>query len=128
MLLSSCKKYTFGEIDIMAIWHLALGIGVGYFLFRRFLINKADYRKLVNEGAMVIDVRSPTEFAQGHIAQSRNIPLGDLQAALPQLMGKTVIAVCASGMRSGNACAQMKRAGITCYNGGSWGSLNRQLS
>jgi phage shock protein E len=110
------------------MWYILLGIGVGYFLFRQFLVNKADYKQLVAQGAEIIDVREPSEFANGHIPNSKNIPLSKIGAAIPDLQGKTVITVCASGMRSGNAAAQLKRAGIVCYNAGSWASLRAKLA
>ena len=64
----------------------------------------------------VIDVRSPGEFAAGHIPGAYNIPLDQLEQALPSLRtaaerGELAI-VCASGSRSSNACQQLMAAGI----------------
>lgn len=39
---------------------------------------KTDYKKMVSEGAVVVDVRSAGEFASGHIPGSVNIPLEEL--------------------------------------------------
>ncbi|WP_354638270.1 rhodanese-like domain-containing protein [Kitasatospora camelliae] len=64
----------------------------------------------------VIDVRSPGEYAAGHIPGAHNIPLDRLHQALPALREAadrgTVTAVCASGNRSRTACEQLSAAGI----------------
>ncbi|WP_018565996.1 rhodanese-like domain-containing protein [Streptomyces sp. PsTaAH-124] len=65
----------------------------------------------------VIDVRTPGEYASGHLPGAHNIPLGHLDAALPAL--KTTAArgdlliVCASGARSATACRHLADHGIT---------------
>ena len=41
-----------------------------------------DYKTLVKEGAIIIDVRSPMEFQSGHIKGSKNIPLDQLERKL----------------------------------------------
>ncbi|MDX2645402.1 rhodanese-like domain-containing protein [Streptomyces sp. PA03-1a] len=64
----------------------------------------------------VIDVRTPGEYATGHLPGAHNIPLDRLEEAADAL--KTVAArtpllmVCASGNRSAKACAQLARLGI----------------
>jgi len=79
----------------------------------------ADY---LSNGAVVIDVRSPQEFAGGHVAGSKNIPLQQVPNQVKQIekLKKPVILCCASGMRSGQATSFLKNAGIDCINGGSW--------
>ena len=62
--------------------------------------------RLTSQRAQVIDVREPLEYAGGHIAGSRNIPLGRLaSAALPD--GPLVL-VCQSGNRSRQGCLQLQ--------------------
>jgi rhodanese-related sulfurtransferase len=65
--------------------------------------------QLEQGGIELIDVREPDEFAAGHISGSRNLPLAQL-AAVPLPDGPVVL-VCQSGNRSGNAVAQLSRAG-----------------
>ncbi len=78
-------------------------------------LNANQAVQLMNrEKAMVVDVCSPEEFAAGHVAGAKNVPLGDLEAKLPGLVkNKTtpVILVCASGMRSRRAVAIAKKLG-----------------
>jgi len=83
---------------------------------------KVDLKELLNNGALLIDVRTRSEYSSGHVKNSKNIPLDELGKALPKL-GKeqNIIVICASGARSGNAVSMMKKSGFTkCYNGGSW--------
>ncbi|WP_069884237.1 rhodanese-like domain-containing protein [Streptomyces luteocolor] len=65
----------------------------------------------------VIDVRTPGEYAGGHVPGAYNIPLDHLPAALPTLKAAAargdLLIVCASGNRSAAACAQLAAAGIS---------------
>ena len=87
------------------------------------LFKKTDYKKLLNEdGAVIIDVRSPQEFANGSVPGAENIPLGSIPGKTKKIksLGVPIICVCASGMRSGGAKAQLAAAGVDAYNGGPW--------
>lgn len=90
-------------------------------MLERFF-KKTDYRNLIENRAVIIDVRSPQEYAGGAISGSENIPLASLSSKVKELklIGVPVITVCASGMRSGVAKGQLKAAGIEVYNGGAW--------
>tara|TARA_R110002072_G_scaffold232309_1_gene389665 strand:+ start:17008 stop:17307 length:300 start_codon:yes stop_codon:yes gene_type:complete len=90
------------------------------------LFKKTDYQKLLNEdGAVIIDVRSPQEFANGSVPGSENIPLGSIPGKIKKIksLDVPVICVCASGMRSGGAKTQLKAAGVDAYNGGPWAKM-----
>lgn len=86
------------------------------------LFKKTDYKKLLADGAVIIDVRSKGEYSGGAVPGSENIPLGNLAGRMKQIksLQVPVITVCASGMRSGAAKGQLKAAGIEAYNGGAW--------
>jgi len=90
---------------------------------------KADFKQLLSQGAVVVDVRTPEEFATGHIKGSQNIPLHELKGKLAALKSKnkTIITVCRSGARSNVAQKMLMQNGITSVNGGGWNSLNRQI-
>lgn len=65
------------------------------------------------EKLFILDVREPYEYAEGHIAGSTLIPLGQLAnraAKLPK--DRPIVAVCHSGNRSGVAQTMLKRAGF----------------
>ncbi|WP_328893989.1 rhodanese-like domain-containing protein [Streptomyces sp. NBC_00236] len=65
---------------------------------------------------VVIDVRTPGEYAGGHLPGAHNIPLDDLEYALPvvrEVSGRgDLLVVCASGTRSESAGATLARHGI----------------
>ena len=87
-------------------------------------------KELIDQGAIIIDVRSKGEYAGGHIKESINIPLDQLKNNLHKLKDKNkhIITCCASGMRSGSAKSILKANGFTSvYNGGGWYSLNREI-
>lgn len=87
-----------------------------------------DFKALVQQGAMIIDVRTPAEFKGGHVKGAVNIPLQSLQANFSKIpKNKTIITCCASGMRSGSAKSLLKAAGYIVHNGGGWTSLNSKL-
>jgi rhodanese-related sulfurtransferase len=87
--------------------------------------SKVDYAELIKRGAIILDVRSKSEFAGGHVKGSINIPLDTLSEQLAKLKkDKPVITCCASGMRSAGAKSILKQNGFTeVYNGGSWVKL-----
>jgi len=88
-----------------------------------------DYSALVRGGAIIIDVRSPGEFAGGHIKGSKNIPLQELPKKLNSLpKDKVIITCCASGMRSASAKNTLKSNGFKeVHNGGGWMHLKEKI-
>ena len=64
----------------------------------------------------IIDVRTPEEFAAGHIPGAINIPVGEIGARLAELEAsrdKTIVAYCRSGRRAGVALKALHEAGFT---------------
>lgn len=95
-----------------------------------FGLTKPDYAKFLNEGALIVDVRSIGEYATGHIKESINIPLEKMDTGIEKIKNKniTIITCCASGMRSAAAKKILRSKGYTSvYNGGSWSHLQRRL-
>ncbi len=71
---------------------------------------------LQSQGTLLIDVRQPDEYAQGHAPGSTLIPLDQLAQRLPELVGyknKPVALICHSGNRSGKAQKLLQKAGFT---------------
>lgn len=99
------------------------------FLSNLFGFKSVDYKSLIQNGAVIIDVRSPQEFKSGHIVGSLNIPLPALKQSLDKISKeKVVITCCASGMRSASAKSILKSAGYReVHNGGGWMSLKNKL-
>lgn len=77
-------------------------------------VSPAEAVRLMNcEKGVLIDVCESAEFAAGHAAGARNVPLSALAGAkeLPANKALPVIVMCASGARAGRAAAQLRRAG-----------------
>jgi len=94
-------------------------------------IKTIDFAQLVNDGALVLDVRTTAEFGGGHIKGSVNVPLNKLPQYLPKLKDKTkpLIVCCASGSRSAQAMGVLKYNAFTnIYDGGSWYRLNSKIN
>lgn len=87
---------------------------------------KVDYQKLINNGALLIDVRTPKEYAQGNVSSSQNIPLDMISGKLKKIkaLNKPIVLCCASGIRSARATSILKQNGVEAYNGGSWNKFD----
>jgi rhodanese-related sulfurtransferase len=87
--------------------------------------SKVDLGELIAGGAVIVDVRSPGEYASGHLKMAINIPLDALKMKSGKLKkDATVITCCASGMRSSMAKKILLANGFEhVHNGGSWYNL-----
>jgi phage shock protein E len=90
---------------------------------------KVNFKELLQNGATIVDVRTKNEFQGGHIKNSVNVPLANLQDKLSKLKkNKPVITCCASGSRSASARSILKSNGFEdVHNGGSWISLQNKI-
>ena len=81
----------------------------------------------IQNGAIIVDVRTPDEFRTGHIKGSLNIPLNNLPGQLSKVdKEKQILTCCASGMRSSSARHILKSKGfVHVHNAGSWVSLKK---
>jgi rhodanese-related sulfurtransferase len=70
--------------------------------------------RLINrEKAVLIDVSEPEEFAQGHAAGARNVPLNALQGAkdLPSNKQLPLVLMCSTGARAARAASELRKLG-----------------
>ncbi|MDP3759192.1 MAG: rhodanese-like domain-containing protein [Ramlibacter sp.] len=78
-------------------------------------VSTAEAVQLINrERAVVVDVCETEEFAAGHVGGAKNVPVGQLEQRLPEVVkNKTVplILVCASGARANRALGVAKKLG-----------------
>lgn len=77
-------------------------------------VGTAEAVRLINrEKGVLIDVCEPAEFAAGHAAGARNVPLGRLAGAkeVPSNKALPLVVLCASGARAGRAAAMLRKAG-----------------
>jgi phage shock protein E len=83
------------------------------FLFGHGPNNLEHARTLLDEGAVLLDVRTEHEFAERHIEGALNIPVQALANRLRELPSKNhpIVVHCRSGGRSAKAAALLRRAG-----------------
>ena len=77
-----------------------------------------DVKDLPRDGSVtLLDVRTPREYAGGHIEGFRNIPVDELRERLREIEpGKSVYVICQSGLRSYIACRILAGHGYEAYN------------
>ncbi len=101
------------------------------FIKKLFGKDDTDYKTLVAQGAIIVDVRSVGEFNSGHIDGAINMPVDNLAKNLGKLkdQNQVIITCCASGMRSGAAKNILQANGYAnVHNGGGWTSLRSKIS
>jgi rhodanese-related sulfurtransferase len=92
---------------------------------------KTNYSDLIRQGAIVVDVRTVSEFKSGHIKGSQNVTIDSITAGKHPLKDKQkpLILCCRSGMRSAAAMSALQRQGFAqVYNGGGWQALQQKLN
>jgi rhodanese-related sulfurtransferase len=79
-----------------------------------------DAVKLINNDAVVLDLRSAESFSRGHIVGARNVPMDELEGHLDKLAkfrNKPVVAVCDAGVTSSKAVNTLRNSGFeSVYN------------
>jgi phage shock protein E len=82
---------------------------------------------LIRAGALLVDVRTPEEFAQGHLQGAINIPYDQVEALRSEFgkdLNHAIVVYCRSGRRSGIAQDTLERLGYTSvFNGRAYKSL-----
>lgn len=86
-----------------------------------------DLKDVISEGAFLVDVRTPGEFAQGHVKGSVNIPLDTVASQLSKFKNKkNIVVFCRSGARSSQAKSILNQKGFTnVVNGGTWNHVSQ---
>jgi len=85
-------------------------------ILKQWHLTQAD--SLPRDGsATLLDVRTPTEYASGHLKGFRNIPVDELRERLDEIeTGKPVYVICQSGLRSYIASRILEGKGYETYN------------
>jgi rhodanese-related sulfurtransferase len=72
--------------------------------------------QMINRGKTVlVDIRTPAEFAAGHLRDAKNIPLADFGTRIGELdksKGKSIVVVCQTGARADKAAGLLQKAGF----------------
>ncbi|MDX3913894.1 MAG: rhodanese-like domain-containing protein [Pseudosphingobacterium sp.] len=92
--------------------------------------DNSQLTEAIKDGAFLVDVRTPAEFAEGSVKGAVNIPLDKVPQELPKFKGKKHIVVfCRSGNRSGQAKSILEQNGIQqVINGGTWQNVNQAIN
>ncbi|MDQ1162564.1 phage shock protein E [Chryseobacterium sp. SORGH_AS 447] len=102
-----------------------------YITYRIYKYQTLDdgLEQLIKKGAVILDVRTESEYKTGHIPGSENISLGTIRERYTELdPSKTYITVCSHGLRSVKAEHILKEKGFKhVYNGGAWIDLQNHL-
>jgi rhodanese-related sulfurtransferase len=72
--------------------------------------------RLLNQGALLLDVRSKAEFDSGHVLDAKHVPQDELSKSaetLKKYRDKVIVTCCESGMRSGAATRVLRTLGFT---------------
>ena len=81
-------------------------------------------RAKVKSGALLLDVRTPQEFADGHLEGAVNIPYDQIQRRLAELgadRDREIVTYCQAGVRSGRAQQTLQDSGFkNVFNGGGY--------
>lgn len=80
-------------------------------------VNRTQAKELVQSGVLVVDVRTPQEFSEGHLSQAINVPVDQLESRLSELAeSDEVLVYCRSGGRSGRAARILAESGKKVYD------------
>ena len=88
----------------------------------------ATAKQMIASGALVLDVRTPEEYADGHVASAQNMPVDSIHDRLPQIAqltgddkAKPIVVYCAAGRRAARAKKTLEEAGYSnVVNGGGY--------
>ena len=112
---------------------------VAFFIFKQFRSRlsseeAAAVSHALADGAKIVDVRTPAEFAAGHVPGAVSIPLGELQSNLKKVgkKRKPVVVYCRSGSRSSSAASILRSRGfaqvVDMKTQANWQRLQQQMA
>jgi rhodanese-related sulfurtransferase len=108
-------KFLTDNLLLIAIAFISGGMLLWPLINRRSagpVLDTLSATRLINDGAVVVDVRANNDFSTGHLPAAKNIPLEDFEKRLSEIpANKAVLIVCESGQRSGKASGLLKKSG-----------------
>ncbi len=92
--------------------------------------DNSQLTEAIKDGAYLVDVRTPAEFAGGSVKGAVNIPLDKVPTELSKFKGKeNIVVFCRSGNRSGQAKSILEQNGFqNVVNGGTWQNVNQVVN
>ena len=105
----STTQRVLGAVGVVGVLFFLVGASGGS------TITGEQARVLVEkQGALLLDVRTAEEFAEGHLDGATNLPVQQLESrlgAFPAKKDQNVVVYCRSGARSGRATQMLRKAG-----------------
>jgi phage shock protein E len=92
--------------------------------------SSGQIKNALRKGAIIIDVRTASEYDSGHIPDAFHIPVDRIKTNADRLKesGLPIVICCSSGHRSATAVQLLKSKGVKeVYNGGNWERLLRMM-
>lgn len=83
-------------------------------------VEASEAVKLINNNAVVLDLRSAETYGRGHIVNARNVTAGDVEARVPAFApdkSKPVVAVCDNGISSNRTVTALRKMGYESVYG-----------
>jgi len=86
-------------------------------------------KEYLENDAVILDVRTQTEWDEGHVESSKHIVLTEVFLEIDEIKSwnKPIIAVCRSGGRSEQATQLLSKHGLDIINGGPWQNVNQYI-
>lgn len=124
-----CKQY----FKMKIISFIVVAICVIYAVYKVYSKSSvdSDLNQLLKQNPIILDVRTASEFQDGHIVGSVNIALSKLRTSSLSELDKTrpIITCCSHGLRSIKAIEVLKGRGFSnVHNGGAWTELEGRIS
>ena len=111
---------------------IILAVGALFLWRQRSFAGADQVGTYLRQGARVIDVRNPEEYASGHLPGAVNVPLPELRSQISRQApdkAQPLLLHCVSGVRSGMAKHTLEQLGYTrVLNLGSYGRAAKLLS
>jgi rhodanese-related sulfurtransferase len=103
---------------------------MGFFDIFKRKNNMEEVQEYLENGAIVIDVRTIQEYTEGHVEGSHNIVLDTVEDNIDTIKAfeKPIITVCRSGARSGMAMQMLMDEDIDVINGGPWQNVAQYVN
>jgi phage shock protein E len=96
-------------------YFLVLGSLLAFMFIRRSgQVSRKDAAELLRKGAMVVDVRRPSEFSSGHLSQAFNMPVDEIEGISREKLkdkDRAILVHCKTGLRSKKAKEKLSRMG-----------------
>jgi rhodanese-related sulfurtransferase len=115
-LLVFIQNHPFLLTGIVAMAAIAITFELRHRRNTSTAVSPGDAVRLMNGGALVLDIRPTEAFATGHIIDARNVPADNIASesnSLKKYREKPVIVCCDSGATSAGAANSLKAQGFT---------------